>query len=516
MWPAAGTSSRPATLLCTGPGTLRGYPGEELPIEHSIAGTSLRSAQSRTGHTRQVEGRPLPSILRSLSITRPIQWGNCLSNHMTKARLLALSIVAGSWDKDSLTSRLSRALDGGPPDPRRLSARLLFFFDGSSPPSRQRLISFFQKDKELRQVWDESKDPLGQSILLDPPPMGPLPEGLITFPLPPLATWKDLRLWLGLSDRELAWFADVEERQRKVTEPKLHHYRYRWITKTSGRRLIEIPKSRLKAIQRQILSDLLNRVPPHPCAHGFRRHHSSLTYVTPHLGKEVVMRMDLKDFFHSVPVPRIGALFRRLGYPPSVARSLQGLCTSAVSPQLADAPYREIPWEMRRRLQHKHLPQGTPTSPAIANLCAWHLDCRLKGVAEGFGLDYTRYADDLAFSGSRDLVRLAPFLQGLVGAVAREEGFAINHRKNRLNTSAQCQRLAGIVVNERPNLPRAEYDRLKAILHNCARFGPESQNRQGIADFRAHLAGKIAYVAWLNPSRGERLKNLWQRIRWPT
>jgi len=373
-----------------------------------------------------------------------------LSSHTTKARRLALSIIAGGWDRDSLADRLSWALDGGPPNPESLAARLLFHFDGGLPPSRSQLSTFLQRDAQLRQAWVRPDDRFGPRILLDSPVMGPLPESLITFSLPQLATWKDLRLWLGLFDNELAWFADREEWQSQMLEPKLHHYRYTWMTKPSGpRRLIEIPKSRLKAIQRQVLHELLDRVPPHPCAHGFRRGRSCLTYVAPHLGKEVVLRMDLKDFFHSVPTPRIGALFRRLGYPWTVARSLQGLCTHALSPSLAGAPYQELCWETRKRLQHKHLPQGAPTSPAIANLCVWHLDCRLQGVAGRFGLDYTRYADDLAFSGPAGLTRLAPYLQGLVGALAIEEGFRINHRKTRLNTQAQCQRLAGIVVNEK-------------------------------------------------------------------
>jgi len=439
-----------------------------------------------------------------------------LSSHATKARRLALSIIAGSWDKDSLAERISRALAGGPLDPKRLAARLVFHFDGALPPSMSQLTTFLQDEEQFRQVWETSEDEFEQNILLDPPVMGPLPESLITFPLPQLATWKDLRVWLGLFDNELAWFADRQGWQGKVVEPKLHHYRYRWITKRSGQwRLIEIPKSRLKAIQRQVLHELLNRVPPHPCAHGFRRRRSCLTYVAPHVGKEVILRMDLKDFFHSVPIPRVGALFRRLGYPWTVARLLQGLCTHAISPPLAGTPFQGLSWEMRKRLQDKHLPQGAPTSPAIANLCAWRLDCRLQGVSEHFGLDYTRYADDLAFSGSARLIRLAPFLQGLVGAVAIEEGFHINHRKTHLNTRAQCQRLAGVVVNEKPNLPRHDYDQLKAILYNCIRFGPDSQNRQEIVDYRSHLAGRVAYVTWLNPSRGERLKALWKRIQWP-
>ncbi len=439
-----------------------------------------------------------------------------MTSYTTEARRLALSLIAGRWDKDSLADRISRALGGGSPDPRRLAARLMFHFDGGLHPSMSQLTTFLQDQDDLHQVWDDSEHNLGQYILLDPPVMGPLPDGLITFPLPRLATWKDLRLWLGLFDNELAWFADREEWQSRMVEPKLHHYRYRWIIKRSGlRRPIEIPKSRLKAIQRQVLHELLNRVPPHPCAHGFRRRRSCLSYVAPHIGKAVILRMDLKDFFHSVPTPRVGALFRRLGYPSTVARLLQGLCTHAVSPALAGVPYEELSWAMKKRLEHKHLPQGAPTSPAIANLCAWRLDCRLQGVSEHFGLDYTRYADDLAFSGSAELMGLAPYLQGLVGAVAMEEGFSVNHRKTRLNTQAQCERLAGVVVNEKPNLRRREYDRLKAILYNGVRFGPDSQNRQGLGDYKSHLAGRVAYVAWLNPSRGERLQALWRHIQWP-
>ncbi len=436
-------------------------------------------------------------------------------SYTTEVRRLALSLIAGSWDKESLADRIRRAWGGGSPDPRRLAARLVFHFDEGRPPSMSRLTAFLRDQDDLHQIWSQSQHDLRQNILLEPPVMGPLPDGLFTLPLPRLATWKDLRLWLGLLDNELAWFADREALQSRMVEPKLHHYRYRWITKRSGmRRLIEIPKSRLKIIQRQVLHELLNLVPPHPCAHGFRRRHSCLSYAAPHIGKAAILRMDLKDFFHSVPTPRIGALFRRLGYPSTVARLLQGLCTHAVSPVLAGAPYRELSWARKKRLLQKHLPQGAPTSPAIANLCAWRLDCRLHGVAEHFGLDYTRYADDLAFSGSSKLVGLAPYLQGLVGAVAMEEGFSVNHRKTRLNTQGQCQCLAGVVVNEKPNPRRREYDRLKAILHNCVRFGPDSQNRRGLVDFKFHLAGRVAYVAWLNPSRGNRLKALWQRIQW--
>jgi hypothetical protein len=76
------------------------------------------------------------------------------------------------------------------------------------------------------------------------------------------------------------------------------------------------------------------------------------------------------------------------------------------------------------------------------------------------------------------------------------------------------QQLCGVVVNTRPNIPRGEYDRLKAILHNCVRHGPEAQNREGRDDFRAYLAGRIAYVAMLHPGRGQKLRAVFDRIAW--
>ncbi len=441
--------------------------------------------------------------------------GNGLSSFRDQVRILALSLLGGRWDRDALADRLERALDGGPPDPRRLATRLLFHFDSGQPPTREQLIGFLVNQEALHRRFSGQSGGSRPNLLLDPPAMGRPPDNLITFPLPSIATVNDLCLWLGLFDHELAWFADIEQRQCRVTQARLHHYGYRWIEKRSGSlRLIEIPKTRLKTMQRQITREILNRVPPHACAHGFTRGRSSRSYVQPHVGKPVVLRMDLKDFFHSLPVARIGALFRRLGYPSAVAWLLQGLCTHASSPSLAGDGFQRLSWGKRKRLTGKHLPQGAPSSPAIANLCAWRFDCRLQGVANRFSLDYTRYADDLAFSGGDHLLRLAPFLQRLIGAIAIEEGFEINHRKTRLRTQAQSQRLAGVITNRKPNLPRAEFDRLKAILHNCLCRGPEAQNREGVPDFKAHLTGRVAYAVWLNPEKGAKLQRLFDAIQW--
>ncbi|MEJ2622228.1 MAG: reverse transcriptase family protein, partial [Candidatus Thiodiazotropha sp.] len=285
--------------------------------------------------------------------------------------ILALSILRDDWNKQALADRIQRSLQGAV-DPGRLAARLIFHFDAGQPPTKKRLIGFLKTDNELHQLFDQPGERQSPKILLDPQVMGRPAESMVTFPLPPLPTVKDLQLWLGLFDHELAWFADSERRQCKVKKSKLHHYHYQWIEKASGPpRLIEIPKSRLKTMQRQILREILSRIPPHPCAKGFVRGGSIKQFVQPHTGKAALLHMDLKDFFHTVPVPRIGAAFRRLGYPWAVAQLLQDLCTHTSAPTFAGHTFQSLPWSMRKRLMDKHLPQGAPTSPALANLAAW-------------------------------------------------------------------------------------------------------------------------------------------------
>jgi hypothetical protein len=208
----------------------------------------------------------------------------------------------------------------------------------------------------------------------------------------------------------------------------------------------------------------------------------------------------------------VHALFATLGYPEAVARILAALCTNAIP--MAVARKGASSWTEAKLLGVPHLPQGAPTSPAIANLCALHLDLRLDALAQTMNAAYTRYADDLAISGGEELRRRGRAFTGLVAVIAIEEGFELNHRKTRTMHRSHRQVLTGIVVNERPNVRRVEFDRLKAILTNCVRHGPESHNRDGVRDFRAHLAGRVAYVASLNEQRGAKLRALMEWIDW--
>jgi len=230
--------------------------------------------------------------------------------------------------------------------------------------------------------------------------------------------------------------------------------------------------------------------------------------------------MDLKDFFPCITGARIQAFFRTVGYPESVADRLGGLCTNAAprdvwtsQPTGFDINPADVR-EAHALYARIHLPQGAPTSPALANLCAYRVDWRLDGLAKSVDAVYTRYADDLAFSGGPELDRRVERFSLHVAAVLLEEGFAVQHRKTRIMRQGVRQHLAGLVANQHANIMRPDFDRLKAILTNCVRHGPESQNRDAHPRFRSHLEGRLSFVEMINPKKANRLRRIFDQIRW--
>lgn len=339
------------------------------------------------------------------------------------------------------------------------------------------------------------------------------------WPVLAICSTGELADWLSLTTSELNWLADVKMLRTKRQAPRLRHYHYRPLAKKHGQiRLIEAPKQRLKAIQRRIQTEILNHIPPHDAAHGFRRGRSVKTFAEPHTDKSVVIKIDLQDFFPSITLGRVRALFRSVGYPERVADMLAGLCTNAAPLDIWDVDRFPVTDEHARHVRWlyatPHLPQGAPSSPAIANLCVYWLDRRLSALADTAQAVYTRYADDLAFSGDAPFARAAKRFQLHVCATAMEEGFRVHHRKTRIMRRGVCQRLAGVVVNQHLNLPRHDIDRLKATLTNCIRHGTASQNRTNHPDFQGHLHGRVAFVESINPIHGRKLRRLFERIAW--
>jgi RNA-directed DNA polymerase len=438
------------------------------------------------------------------------------------AESLATAFLAGPWELDALVDRAGKALGKRWRWIRPLARRVLQAFPTGTFPRRQHLADFIQADAGFQRAWqahDLAEHELDVAAILH----SAMSAARVPYKwsVPQVDTSGALAEWLAIAPNELDWFADWQSREQTLSAGPLRHYHYRRVPKRSGAdRVIEIPKPRLKALQRKILHEILDLLPVHDAAHGFRRGRSIKTLVEPHVGQTVVLKMDLKDFFPTISRARVFALFRLVGYPEAVARLLAGLCCNSVPADLWESapvgdelrPQSRTFWRTRELYRRPHLPQGAPTSPALANLCAYRLDCRLAGLAHHCDAHYTRYADDLVFSGGAELARSAKRFHAFVGSIVLEEGFELHYLKTRIMRQAVRQRVVGVVVNEHPNVARDDYDELKATLYNCVQHGLSSQSRSGQEDFRAHLAGRIAHVTMLNPARGEKLRKLFEKI----
>lgn len=315
------------------------------------------------------------------------------------------------------------------------------------------------------------------------------------------------------------------------------HYDRKWLLSSNGRkRLIHQPRPVLKRVQRIIHQHILPVIPVHDAAHAYRTGRSVHSCARPHVNKFVVLRLDLQDFFGSITRRRVSAIFRKAGYDRHTALSLGRLCTLPASPAATNQPAQEI-YAQKIFAQEKVvettfvstnldsasdteivpsdcLPQGAPTSPALANAVAFQLDRRLAGFAACLGADYTRYSDDLYFSGDVSLAAKIDRFATSVAVIVMEEGFKVNFRKTRKMFHGHRQQVLGLTVNQGVNSDRQNYEQLKAILHNCRTRGWRSQNLEQHAHFQLHLRGRIANVSSANRQRGAKLLRVYESIDW--
>jgi RNA-directed DNA polymerase len=261
----------------------------------------------------------------------------------------------------------------------------------------------------------------------------------------------DVAQLVRLPSEELAWWV-VALRERK---------RYRSFTIARGdgsSRVIDAPIKPLRDIQRRIADELSRcyEAPAH--VHGFTSGRSPVSNARAHRGREWVLRVDLKDFFPSINFGRVRGLFMSypFDYPPLVATLLAQICC------------------FEGRLQ-----QGAPTSPIVSNLICRRLDKEMARLATRENCHLTRYADDLCFS--TESAYFPPRLASLdargasVGpalkTIVTGNGFAINGAKTKLMRRTQRQRVTGLVVNEKANVPREYVRRLRNLLHIWDRYG---------------------------------------------
>ena len=289
---------------------------------------------------------------------------------------------------------------------------------------------------------------------------------------------------LNLSVSELRWLCY----QREVAS-KTHYTRFEIPKRSGGMRAIWAPLPQLKQAQHWILREILERLVVHGSAHGFISGRSIATNAAEHTNSQVLVKVDIKNFFPSISWRRVKGVFRKAGYPEQIATLLALLCT-------------ESPREMVEHdgkpvyvaLADRCLPQGAPTSPALTNALCLGLDRRLTGFAQKAGWCYTRYADDLSFSlplthqEKPEISRLLGTLKRILG----DEGFELNVQKTRVIRTGDVQEVTGLVVNgdQAPRVSRQLKRQMRAAVHNLeqGKALPEGESLSRLRGYAAYIA----------------------------
>ena len=328
-------------------------------------------------------------------------------------------------------------------------------------------------------------------------------ERLQAYSLPVCETPEQIASAMGISVGQLRFLAFSRD-----TSTISHYIRFKIPKKTGGERLISAPMPRLKNAQHWILVNILEKLELHDAAHGFRRDRSIVSNAQPHVGADVIINFDLKDFFPSISYKRVKGLFQSFGYSEAAATIFGLLCTQA---QVEEVELDGKTYYVATT--DRHLAQGSPASPAITNLLCRRLDRRLMGMAENLGFVYTRYADDLTFSASGEsLCNICNILRRTESIVAHE-GFAINEQKTRILRKSRQQEVTGVVVNERPNISKKELKRFRATLYQIEKDGLEGKHWGNSSDVMASIQGFANFVAMVNPEKGAEFQEQVQRIK---
>lgn len=302
---------------------------------------------------------------------------------------------------------------------------------------------------------------------ISPPPDDP--RCVAIFGLPPITRLEDLADQLRLS-RQLVY---------GMCFGADHFYRECHIPKRSGglRRSFQ-PSRTLKAVQAWILRRVLDRVRSAPASRGFEIGQSTRSNALPHTGCNVVLRLDIEDFFESVSAKRVFGIFRSIGYPRGAAALLTNLTTV-----------------------RGFLPQGAPTSPKLANLACYRLDQRLAGLSGRRNVVFTRYADDMTFSSVvPDRVRK---IRRTAERIVKAEGFRPNVGKTKLTGPSGQRRVTGLVVRyDDVGLPRQVCRRIRAMIHRLSKMASDHPDTPTAV---SSVRGWLGCAKSVDPARHQQL-----------
>jgi len=305
---------------------------------------------------------------------------------------------------------------------------------------------------------------------------------LIENKLPVIFDFTHLSLLLGYEPSVIAYYLFAEEDE--------FYTEFNIIKKNGTKRQINVPSERLMDIQRWILDNILNLYQLSEHCFGFRKGKSVYDNAIVHVNQPCIINIDIKNFFPTIKQKDVFNVFYSKGYSKKVSYYLSKLTT-----------------------KNNILPQGAPTSPMISNIVAAKLDKRLSCLGEKFYARYTRYADDITFSGEKNIKNIIPIVKEII----KDTGFHVNEDKTRYAYSYQRQEVTGLTVNRKVNISKQYLKELKKEIYFCKTYGVNSHleyMKITKSFYKEHLYGKVQWVEMINKELGVKLFNELNQIEW--
>ena len=270
--------------------------------------------------------------------------------------------------------------------------------------------------------------------------------------------------------------------------------------KSGGKRDICAPKPILKQIQRWIYKNiLLHEKRISDCAHGFIPKDGNMTKgiisnAKPHVGKKVVVSMDLKDFFTSIYKKKVFDYFLELGYDKEIVDCLTSLCCL-----------------------NRSCPQGAPTSPILSNIIFRPVDEKISNYCNNNHLTYTRYADDITVSGDN----INAIIIEDITKILRDNGYKINRKKTRIRIRGTKQEVTGLTISDGMHVPKSYRQDVWRELHFCKKYGVvehikhlNNRNKCDRGYYKSWLLGRIQFVRQVDRITGDKMLTAFNKLAW--
>ncbi len=294
--------------------------------------------------------------------------------------------------------------------------------------------------------------------------------------------------------------------------------RFKIPKKRGGYRLILSPDNELKYLQKWILLNILEKIPSHNSCQGFDKEKSIKKNAEIHLGAHSILKIDLLRFYDSISEKRVYGIFKSLGYHKNLAVSLAKICTVEVNETFLKA-FKKNELKLKEKIikdKEGILPQGAPTSPKLSNLILRRLDKRLTHLSITNDLNYSRYADDLTFSGNEEELKR---VKKTIYKIIKDENFFINYGKTQLLKRGNRFFVTGLSIhNEKVTIPKKFKLNTEHHLYHCIKNGVTAHTRKNNIENRNYkdwLLGCICFINSVEPEQGAKYFEEYNKINWP-